>query len=215
MLADGLVVELLPLALATVISPIVFISLFLVLQGGRPVRNGVLFITGLGSAVGVTALFSAFVLNSKVTNGSSVDTGISWFNLLLGVAELAGGLWLVFKGPRTGQATPPKILDRLRGAKWPVIIAVGIAVPTYPAAISAGTALLRSDAAAGHRGLAVFVYLLLCIVVVGLPVLAVAVRGDRGVAQIRGASDWLIQHQSTVGAAVLIVVGVYLILIAF
>jgi hypothetical protein len=214
MLADALLLELVPLALATVISPIVFITLFLVLQGGRPVRNGVVFVAGLGTAVGVTALFSAFVLNSAVTNGGSVDTGIGWFNLILGAAELGAGLWLAFKGPKPGEATPPKILERLRGAKWPVIAAVGVAVPTYPAAISAGTALLRSDAAAGHRGLAVVVYLLLCIIVVGLPVIAVAVRGDRGVAEIRDFSNWLIQHQSTVGAAVLIVVGTYLIVVA-
>src|SRR3954466_9873697 len=86
--ADGVVVDLLPLALATVISPIVFISLFLVLQGGRPVVNGTLFVLGLGLAVAVTALFSAFVLNAKVTNGGTVDNGISWFNLVLGLAEL-------------------------------------------------------------------------------------------------------------------------------
>ena len=214
MLAEALILELVPLALATVISPIVFITLFLVLQGGRPVRNGVVFVAGLGTAVGATALFSAFVLNSAVTNGSTVDTGIGWFNLILGLAELGAGLWLLFKGPKTGEATPPKILERLRGAKWPVIAAVGVAVPTYPAAISAGTALLRSDAAAGHRGLAVAVYLLLCIIVVGLPVIAVAVRRDRGVAEIRDFSNWLIQHQSTVGAAVLIVVGSYLIVVA-
>src|SRR4051812_34141760 len=115
-LADGLIVAIFPLALATVISPIVFISLFLVLQGGRPVLNGTLFVIGLGLAVAVTALFSAFVLNAKVTNGGTVDSGISWFNLVLGLAELSAGLWLVFKGPRPGQATPPKILDRLRNA---------------------------------------------------------------------------------------------------
>ena len=65
MIADAIVADLIPLALATVISPIVFISLFVVLQGGRPVRNGVLFVAGLGLAVGVTALFSAFVLNAR------------------------------------------------------------------------------------------------------------------------------------------------------
>jgi Sap, sulfolipid-1-addressing protein len=214
-LADGVTVDLLPLALATVISPIVFISLFLVLQGARPVVNGTLFVLGLGLAVAVTALFSAFVLNAKVTNGGTVDNGISWFNLVLGLAELGAGLWLLFKGPRTGQATPPKILDRLRNAKRPVIVAVGIAVPTYPAAISAGTALLRSDSSASTRGLAVLVYVALCVLVVALPIIVVALRGDRGIAQIRGLSDWLIQHQSTVGAGVLIVVGTYLILIAF
>ena len=214
MLADGLIVELLPLALATVISPIVFISLFLVLQGGRPVLNGTFFVLGLGLAVAVTALFSAFVLNAKVTNGSTADSGISWFNLGLGIAELGAGLWLAFKGPRPGQASRPKILDRLSNAHRPVIVAVGIAVPTYPAAISAGTALLRSESSASMRGVAVLVYVLLCVVVVALPIIIVALRGDRGVAQIRGASDWLLQHQSTVGAAVLIVIGVYLIVIA-
>lgn len=215
MIADaGLVLQVIPLALATVISPIVFISLFLVLQGDRPIRNGVLFIVGLGAAVAVTALFSAFVLNTRVTNGSTVDTGISWFNLLLGIAELGAGLWLAFKGPRTGQATPPKILDRLRGARALVIVAVGIAVPTYPAALAAGTALLRTEASPGMRGVAVLLYVGVCVLIVAAPIMVVALRGDTGVRRIRGVSDWLIQHQSTVGAAVLIVVGAYLIVIA-
>jgi hypothetical protein len=204
-----------PLALATVISPIVFISLFFVLQGSRATFNGMMFLTGLLAAVGVTAVFSAFVLNNKMSSNGSADTGVSWFNLLLGAGEALAGVWLWFKGPRPGHVQAPSILDKMHGARWFVIIAIGILVPTYPAAISAGTALARADESAGSRGAAVIAYLLLCGLIVGAPIILLAIRGERGVQQIHDASNWLIQRQSTVGAAVLVIVGVYLIATAF
>jgi hypothetical protein len=214
-LASGVLGQLMPLALATVVSPIVFISLFFVLQGSRATFNGLMFVSGLLAAVGVTAVFSAFVLNNKLSNSSSAATSVSWFNLVLGAGELLAGVWLWFKGPRPGHVHPPSILDKLHGAKWFVIVGIGILVPTYPAAISAGTAVARADQSASARGAAVFVYLLLCGLIVGAPVLLLAVRGERGVQQIHDATNWLIQRQSTVGAAVLVIVGAYLIATAF
>ena len=67
---------------------------------------------------------------------------------------------------------------------------------------------LRCDACLPTRGLAVAVYLLLCAIIISAPVIVVAVRGERATPRMREGTEWLVFHSSTVGAAILIVVGV-------
>jgi len=207
----GLFGEEVALALFTVVSPLVFVALFLVLDTERPIRNGVAYVVGLTGAVAFTAVVAGFVMHGHVGAGTSTDQGISWFNLGLGVFELGSGLWLKFKGPRPGEVQVPAFVERLRRSNPAVIFGLGILVPTYPAIVSAGTALLRTSEGTGSRLGAVTVYVLLCAFVVGAPVAFVALRGEPAQASVRRASDWVLQRTSTVGAWILIAVGCYLI----
>jgi len=205
-----LVLSLTPLALATVVSPLVFMSLFVVLGGDRPVVQGFTFVAGLGAAVGATAAVSALVLGRRGGHVAAGSHGIAWIDLTLGLCELASGVWLWFRGAPPGQVTMPRVITRLQRAPLPVVLLVGIAVPTYPAAIAAGSILLRSDLAADSRGMAVFVYTAVCSIVVAVPLLVVALVGPSAQRAVRDATEWLLQRSSTVGAAVLVLVGGYL-----
>lgn len=203
--------QILPLAVATVASPVVFIALFVALDVPRPVRNGYAFVLGIVAAAGVTLLASAFVLNGRVAADTAPDTGITWFNLLLGVAELIAGVWLYVTAKPAGQVEPPRIIERVRAMPLPAVFAVGVSVPTYPAIVSAGTLLLRSDEAAVDRGLGIGIYLLLCGLITAVPVMWIALGGDAAAHHLRAATDWLVQHSKTVGSAVLVATGIFLI----
>ncbi len=201
------------LALATVISPIVFISMFLMLGTVHPIRNGWFFLLGLICAVAVTTLIAAFVLNKTVQAASdTTQQTISWFGLAMGFFELGLGLWLKFKGQPPGQVEMPKFATKLDTMKVPMVFAIGILVPTFPAAVSAGVILVNTNAGDGQRALAEAIYLLVCAVMVGAPLIYVQVRGEPARDRVRGMCDWLVQRSSTVGAWILIVVGIYLIL---
>lgn len=199
-----------PLALATVVSPLVLMSLFVVLGGERPLLHGLTFVAGVVAAVGATAAVSALVLSRGRVPIGTGDRGIAWIDLVLGLCEMGSGVWLWFRGPPPGQVTMPKVVTRLQRAPLPVVLAVGILVPTYPAAVAAGSILLRSDLAAERRALAIVVYMCVCSIVVALPLLVVAAIGPSAQQAVRNGTDWLLQRSSTVGAAILVVVGGYL-----
>lgn len=207
---SSLVLSLTPLALATVVSPLVFMSLFVVLGGDRPLVQGLTFVAGLGAAVGATAAVSALVLGRRVGHVSAGGRGIAWLDLVLGLCEVGSGVWLWFRGAPPGQVTMPKVITRLQRAPLPVVLIVGIAVPTYPAAVAAGSILLRSDMAADSRGWAVVTYMGVCSIVVAVPLLVVVLVGSSAQRAVRNATEWLLQRSSTVGAAVLVLVGGYL-----
>jgi hypothetical protein len=106
---SSLVLSLTPLALATVVSPLVFMSLFVVLGGDRPVVQGFTFVAGLGAAVAATAAVSALVLGRRPGPVAAGSHGIAWIDLTLGICELASGVWLWFRG------APP-----WAGNRWPM-----------------------------------------------------------------------------------------------
>lgn len=200
-----------PIALATVVSPLVLMSLFVVLGGDRPVSRGLVFAAGVVAAVGATAAVTALVIGRGVRfTVPGAGHGIAWIDLLLGLGEFGAGAWLWFRGAPPGQVTMPKIVTRLQQAPLPAVLMVGIAVPTYPAAVAAGSILLRHDDAIDNHGVAIVVYMAVCSVVVVLPAVVVAAIGPSAQRVVRDATDWLLQRSSTVGAAILMVVGGYL-----
>jgi Sap, sulfolipid-1-addressing protein len=198
-------------ALATVVSPIVFIGMFLMLTTNKPVRNGWVYLAGLLAAVAVVAVFAAFVLHNHVQEAGSEDS-ISWFGVLMGLFELGLGVYLKFWGQPPGQVELPAFASRLQTIKPFTVFAIGCFVPTFPAAISAGIALIGSDQASSGRVSAVVVYLLLCAIVVAVPLVFVQIRGEQAQVKVRSALDWVLQRSSTWGAWILILVGIYLIL---
>jgi Sap, sulfolipid-1-addressing protein len=209
---SSLLGQMLPLAVATVLSPLVLVSLFVLLGGDGPTRRGTIFVAGLVTAVGVTEVVSAFVLNGTVDEGSTVDSGISWFNVALGLFELALGVVILVRGKEKSDQTNQSLLAKLDHINPMGVFLLGVAVPTYPAAISAGTALVRSNQNGGGRAVGALVYIVIVLILVGVPVLYVALRGAEAQGRISRANKWVLAKTSTVGAWALIVIGIYLVI---
>jgi Sap, sulfolipid-1-addressing protein len=199
--------------LATVVSPIVFVSMFLMLTTNKPIRNGWIYLAGVLTAIAVVATFAAFVLHNQVSDSSeSAQDSVSWFGVLMGLFELGLGLYLKFKGKPPGEVELPAFASRLESVNPVVVFAIGCFVPTFPAAISAGIALIGTGTETGGRAVGVLVYLLTCAVVVAIPLVFLQIRGETAQVKIHSSLDWVLQRSSTWGAWILISVGIYLIL---
>jgi threonine/homoserine/homoserine lactone efflux protein len=204
---------LLPLAAAIAASPFAIGPALLVLLGERPRAKASRFV--LGWLVGVAVVTTLAALLAELVESSDEPAAwTSWVRVLLGVVlvALAVRQW-TRRADATGeagwlqsvtQASPAEAarLGLLLSALNPKVaviagaagVTIGRAVPQPPMAVawSVGFAALAS-------------------VTVAAPLLAHLVAGDRVLAPVRRAADWLARHEAAVVAAVLAVIGVVLL----
>jgi threonine/homoserine/homoserine lactone efflux protein len=196
---------LLPLAAAIAASPFAIGPALLVLLGERPRAKASRFV--LGWLVGVAVVTTLAALLAELVESSDEPAAwTSWVRVLpvrqwTRRADATGEAgWL----QRVTQASPAEAarLGLLLSALNPKVaviagaagVTIGRAVPQPPMAVawSVGFAALAS-------------------VTVAAPLLAHLVAGDRVLAPVRRAADWLARHEAAVVAAVLAVIGVVLL----
>jgi threonine/homoserine/homoserine lactone efflux protein len=215
---NGVLADLLPLALVVTVSPLNIIPAILLLFTVRPLTTASCFLVGF--VIGVGAVLGALILLAGVLHlGHRADTA-TWVGLL----KLALGIYLLmaavrkFRGrPRAGEEgtmpawmdgvagyTPAKALGAgvVLGAVNPKNLVVGLAAAATIA--SAVLSPARQVAAAG-------VYVVVAVLGVAAPIVAMLVLGARAPAVLDRWKIWLGRHNAVIMSALFTVFGVVLV----
>jgi hypothetical protein len=169
---SSLLREVIPLALAAAISPVIFLLQLNTLTGARPIARGAALTAG--AAIVLIAVSTIGVLVGD-TGFSTNDTLKAWINIAFGVLLVAVGLRALVRPPKPkapkADAKPPSIGGSfLAGAGGMASNLTTFALYTPALALIAGSGLpLR------QQGLAALTILLITLMVAWVPLLLAAV----------------------------------------
>jgi threonine/homoserine/homoserine lactone efflux protein len=170
--------QVVPLALAAAISPVIFLLQLTTLTGRRPIARGAALLAG--TAI-VLIVLSTLGVAFGGTGFSSDDTLKAVLNIVLGLLLIAVGLRALLKPTPAKEPEPSELEDkpasvgRSFGAG---AAAMGTNVTSFALYIPALALIAGSGLPLGQRGLAGLVILLLALMVAWVPLLlAVAVPG--------------------------------------
>lgn len=206
---SDLALELIPLAIAIVLSPFPLIPVVLLLLTERPMAHGGAFLAGwfcgLALAAGVFAAAAGVVQLS-----GEVPTWAAWARLILGLALIVLGVraWL----RRHASAEPPAWMSALgdytstQSARLGFLLAA--ANPkSLLLLLAGGVAIGSSDLGRGPAVVTVVLFAAGASSGVALPVLLRLVLGERIVGPLQSARGWLVAHNAAIVAVVIIVIG--------
>lgn len=212
---SDLALELVPLAVAILLSPFPLVPVVLLLLTGRPLANGGSFLAGwFGGLLVLAAAFAAAA--SAVELWDEAPTWASWTRLVLGVALVVLGArqWVTGGGAK---AEAPAWMAALgdytprRSAKLGLLLAV--ANPKVLLLVLAGgVAIGAAELGPGRAALAALAFSALAASAVALPVVARLLFGRRVERPLDAARRWLEAHNDAVVAVVLAAIGVMLVL---
>jgi Sap, sulfolipid-1-addressing protein len=168
---SDLLEQVVPLAAAAAISPVVFLVQLTTLTGPRPIARGAALLAG---AAIVLIVLSTIGVALGGTSFSSNDTLKATLNIVLGALLIAVGLRALLKPPKPKAAEPdakPKTVGRafLSGAA-----AMGSNVTSFALYIPALALIAGSGLPLGQRGLAALIILLITLAVAWVPLLLAA-----------------------------------------
>lgn len=208
----GLVSGLAVLGLAAAATPpLGLMAVFVVLGGKRPTANGLAFLAGWFTVLLAIVLIAAFLLNGEVKPATAPSTAMLWLTLALGVGCIVWALRMKQNAPKPEDAhVTPAWLTKLESVGPGGSFIAGMSTPTYPAAIAAGTDLVRADVGASGRLLALGVFLVLATVLEAIPVVMQIVHPETAQATIGRWRDAVISRRHTVLFWTLLALGVYL-----
>lgn len=209
-IVSDLALELIPLALAVALSPFPLVPVVLLLLTARPLANGGGFLAGwLGGLAGLTVLFT--LVAGAIQLWDEAPTWAAWTRLVLGVLIVALGLrqWL----SRGGSSEPPGWMAALgdytplRAARLGLLLAA--ANPkSLLLVLAGGVAIGAAELGSAQAVLVVTAFAVGAASTVALPVVLRLLLGERMVAPLQRARGWLVTHNESVVAIVVVVIGV-------
>jgi threonine/homoserine/homoserine lactone efflux protein len=202
----------LPLALVIAASPFAIVPAILMLMTARPRATGSAFLLGWVTGLLAVTFASAWFVDGA-NDASEPETWTLWLRIGVGAALVLLGVkqWLTrgrsTKDPRWMAAmagvTPRRAasLGALLAALNPKVLLLAVAAGTTIGA----QGLPRNDAA-----LAAALFVAVASIGVAVPVIVYFVAGQRAVAGLQSAQDWLKRNNDAVTAVVLILIGLAL-----
>ena len=215
---NGVIWEILPLALVVTVSPINVIPVILLLFSEQPLVNASCFLFGF--VLGVAAVLVACVAIAEAVDLSSGSGHSSW----IGILKLVLGAYLLvaaarkFRGrPRAGaEGKMPKWMDGIAGFRPGRSLGAGLALGSVNpknvvVAVAAGASIASVAGTHGQQVLAVGVYVLVAVLGVAAPIVMTVFLGDRSADVLNRWKAWLGQNNATVMSVLFLVFGVVLI----
>ena len=209
---------LIPLALAAALSTVpVTAAIFILLSDGRR-RSGLAF---LGSTLlGTFVLVTLATLASRALPGRTRqhDALVAQLEIVIGVVMVLLGVVTLVRRRRS--AGPPRSggpgwLDDVGSLGVLPVFGIGLALCLRPKAgllaLAAGLAINRAGLPAEDNLVLLVVYTLVATSTVLVPIVATVLLPRQTVPRLVAAKGWLTVHSTTVGAAVMIPVGGYVI----
>lgn len=210
---ESLAPDLFPVAAAVALSPFPIIPVVLLLLTGKPLANGGSFLAGwFGGLVTLAAVFTAAASAVEFWD-DEVPSWASWTRVVLGVVLIGLGARKWVRGGTKAETpswmaaldgyTPP------RAAKLGFLLAVAnpkVLLLVLAGGVAIGAAELGFAAATA----AVLLFAAVAASTVALPVVLRLVGGERIVRPLDAARRWLVKHNDTIVAVVIIAIGVML-----
>ena len=214
---NGVVGDILPLALGVAVSPIPIIAAILMLLSPRARSPGLGFLAGwvLGIVVAVVVFTLLAALIPPASDASKPVAGVIKIVLGLMLLALAARQW---RGrPRAGQ-TPalPKWMAAIDSMTAARALAIGFLLSAVNPknllmAAGAGIEIGSAGLAAGEVTVAVVVFVLLAASTVAVPVIGYLAASARMKAPLESMREWLVHNNATVMAVLLLVIGVVMV----
>jgi hypothetical protein len=209
---NGVIGEILPLALGVAVSPIPIIAAILMLFSPRASSTSTGFL--LGWIVGIVVATAVFVLLAgSIFTDSGQSAGPSWTKIGIGALLVSLGL-RQFRG-RHEHKTPKwmSAIDTLTFGKSTGLgfLLAAVNPKNLLMAAAAGVAIGAAALSVGGDIVAVAVFTVLAASTVAVPVIAYLVARERMRRPLDAMKRWLEQNNATVMAVLLLVIGVVLI----
>lgn len=201
--------ELVPLAVAIILSPFPLVPVVLLLLTARANANGGAFLAGwFGGLLVPAAAFAAAA--GAIQLSDEVPTWAAWARLVLGLVLVVIGIraWL----SRNASTETPAWMAALgdyrptQSARLGFILAA--ANPkSLLLVLAAGVAIGAAELDVSRAALAVLLFSAAAASAVAVPVLARLLLGERVVGPLQAARGWLVAHNAAIVAVVITVIG--------
>jgi threonine/homoserine/homoserine lactone efflux protein len=201
--------DVLPLAVAIALSPFPVIPAILLLFTPRPRATGGAFLAGWALGVAGTAVIVA-ALAGVLDGPDEPRTWAAPVRIVLGVVLLALGArqWAGRQQPKGKPSWLAALEDPSPGQALKLGLALSAANPKIVVlAAAAGVGIAAAELPIGRTVAVVALFTAIASTTVALPMLAYAIGGDRVLAPLGRARDWLDAHNAAVMAGVLVVIG--------
>jgi threonine/homoserine/homoserine lactone efflux protein len=181
--------EVVPLAAAAAISPVVFLVQLTTLTGPRPLSRGTALLAGV--AIVLIVLSTIGVLLGG-TGFSTNDTLKATLNIVLGALLLAVGLRALLKPPKPKPAAEPDTKPTSAGRAFVTgAAAMATNVTSFALYIPALALIAGSGLPLGQRGLAALIILLITLAVAWVPLLLAAAVPAASTRVLPALGNWL------------------------
>ena len=210
---NGVIGDILPLALGVAISPIPIIAAILMLFSARATGASLGMLVGwiLGIVV-VTTIFTA--ISGSLQAGGESSAGTSWTKIVLGGLLLSVGIrnW---RG-RGGVHEKPKWMTAIDGFSPVKALGLGFLLAAVNPknlllGIAAGVAIGGAGISVGQEAVAIAIFTVIAASTVAVPVVAYLFAADKMRGPLDRLNAWLQQNNATVMAVLILVIGVVLI----
>lgn len=210
---NGVIGDILPLAVGVAISPVAIIAAILMLLSAQAGRTSVGFL--LGWVVGIAAAVIVFTVVSASLGAARSPTGVSWVKVVLGAVLMADGL-RQWRG-RGDDKGPPPWMARIDRMGFVAAVGLGLALAAINPknllmAVAAGVAIGAGGLGVGD-GLVVVIaiYTVIAASTVAVPVVAYAVARDRMRTPLAETKAWLQHNNAAVMSVLFLVIGAVLV----
>ena len=210
---NGVIGDILPLALGVAISPIPIIAAILMLFSSRATGTSLGMLVGwiLGIVV-VTTVFT--VVSGSLQAGGEPPAGASWTKIVLGGLLLSVGIrnW---RG-RGGVHETPKWMAAIDSFSPVKALGLGFLLAAVNPknlllGIAAGVAIGGAGISVGQEAVAIAVFTVIAASTVAVPVVAYLFAADKMRGPLDRLKAWLQENNATVMAVLILVIGVVLI----
>jgi len=216
---NGVIGDLLPLAIGVAISPVPIIAIVLMLLATRAGSASAGFLVGwVVGVAGATAVVTVLANTIGLSDSDSgPSAGVSWTKIVLGALLLLVAVRQWRSRPRPGQeATLPKWMSAIDSFTFVKAGALGLALAAVNPknlllCVAAGTTVGSADLSGGDQVIAVAVFTVIAIVSVAGPVIAYAVAREPMRHPLDELRTWLQANNAAVMATLMLVIGVVLI----
>jgi len=215
---NGVIGQLLPLALGIAISPVPIIAAILMLLSPKAKSNGVGFM--LGWVVGVVVAVTVFTLLAGIIphgsdQGSSPIAGI--VEIVLGALLLLLALRQWRGRPKPGEEpTLPKWMAGIDKLRMPMAIGLGFVLAAINPknlllAASAGVTIGSAQLGASDTVIVVAVFTLIAACTVLIPVIGYLVAAEKLRGPLDSLHGWLARENAVIMTVLLLIIGVVVI----
>lgn len=209
---NGVIGEVLPLAVAVAISPISIVAVILMLLSAHAGSTSLGLL--IGWVVGIAAAVTVFTVVAGGLGASQSQTGVSWVKVGLGAILMSAGL-RQWRG-RNQHKGPPKWMATIDRMGFVQALGLGLALAAINPknllmAAAAGVAIGAGGLTVPQTVVAVAIYTVIAASTVAVPVVAYAVAKDRMRAPLDEAKSWLQDNNAAVMAVLFLVIGAVLV----
>jgi hypothetical protein len=224
-----LIVDLLPVALGVVLSPLAIMALVAVLLSRLARVNGIAYL--LGWVVGLGGLLALFIWIFQLTGAHEHGRPPLWVaivRILLGLLLVLVAVWVYRKGaarirvmaqastPREIAAATPQLPGWLQAVSTfrPVrtfFLGLGLFVVNpvdASCAIIAALDIALADVSAAAATTVALVFIIVGALPIAIPVVLVVVRGERAQPALDRVRTWIAGNTHVLNAALLLIIGV-------